>query len=143
MNVLFLVEKLVDDKRSFRLKRFMHRYRNVAPGSLRKFVIATALAATLASCDRQKNLINEKAKVEESLLKLRQEHRSYEEKFLSLGPHGAATRFTMERQVAELDRGAIALEVEVRVLENKASDLEAAIAKYKPLVDQYKAQFAR
>lgn len=114
--------------------------------NMRRFLTICGACLTLAatsSCDRQKLLIEDKKRAEAELQQAHLAHKFYEDKFRSLGPNSASALITIERQAQTLENSASTLQAEVTASQSKASSLEAALKKFKPMVEQYKAQLAR
>ncbi|MBL9134162.1 MAG: hypothetical protein JNG86_23310 [Verrucomicrobiaceae bacterium] len=85
----------------------------------------------------------EKQQAETEFQRLTSEHRMYEGKFLSLGPNAHSAALVIERQAAAAEQQAAALSVELNGLNGKVVALEAALNKFKPLVETYKAKNSR
>lgn len=111
--------------------------------TLKPIAYAALLMTALSSCDKQKLLLEEKARAEAELQRATDEHKFYEGKFLALGSQVHTAVASIERQTAALEKGATVLELEVSGLSAKVSALEAAMSKYKPIVESYKAKFSR
>lgn len=102
-----------------------------------------ALAVLLTSCDRQKQLLREKEKLEAEYKQATEDIQSIEKRILSLGTEVATASVNLERQVVAAEQKAASLEAEVGVLETKTQALEKAAKEFSLRVDTYKAKHLR
>lgn len=103
--------------------------------------IATSLL--LVSCDRQKQLLREKERLEAEYKQTSNEIQAIEQRMLALGSQVATASLNLERQAAVAEQKAAVLELEVGAMEGKAEALENATKEFSARVDAYKAKYLR
>lgn len=106
---------------------------------------ACLLAAAIlsVSCERQKQLLREKERIDAEIQQAYDESQSLEHRMLALGSQVATAAVNLERQVALADQKAAMIESEISVLESKLKALEDASMEFGPKVDGYKAKYLR
>jgi hypothetical protein len=104
-------------------------------------LIATSLL--LVSCDRQKQLLREKERLEAEYKQTSNEIQAIEQRMLALGSQVATASLNLERQAAVAEQKAAGLELEVGAMEGKAEALENATKEFSARVDAYKAKYLR
>jgi len=97
----------------------------------------------LISCDRQKQLLNEKERLEAEYKQATEEIQSIEQKILALGSQVTNATVNMQRQTAAAEQIATFLQSEVSSLEGKVKALESASKEYSAKVDSYKSKYLR
>lgn len=106
--------------------------------------VCLLVAALLSvSCERQKQLLKDKERLDAENQQAFDESQAIEQRILSLGSQVATAAVNLERQVAESERKATLLEAEISTLEGKVKALENAAKEYGPKVDAYKAKHLR
>ncbi len=102
-----------------------------------------AISLLLVSCERQKQLLREKERLEAEYKQTSNEIQAIEQRMLALGSQVATASINLERQAAVAEQKAASLELEVGALEGKAQALENATKEFSARVDTYKAKYLR
>ena len=110
---------------------------------LRKIAYFLCLSLLLSSCGRKQQIEDDKVRVVAENQRALAEYQLYEGKLLSLGPQAHAAVFSVERQTATAEALAVSLQSEVTDLGAKVRILEAAVERFKPRVESYKAKYSR
>jgi predicted nucleic acid-binding Zn-ribbon protein len=106
-------------------------------------VLLVSLSFSLVSCDRQKQLLREKERLDAEYMQASTEIQAIEQRTLSLGTQVANATVNMERQTVAAEQKAAFLQSEVNGLEDKVRALEEAAKEYSSKVDAYKAKYLR
>lgn len=104
-------------------------------------VLFALMLCSLGSCNRQNDLLMEKAQIDAELQRALAEQKSYEDRFHSLGAHAFSPRETVMARLKAATQIADRLDVEVKRLEAKVNACEAFIRLHQQEVDSYKASF--
>ena len=110
------------------------------------FVLRASFALavfSLGSCNRQRDLLQEQARIDAELHRVQAEHATYEARFHSLGAHVFSARETVAARLDTATLIADRLDAEVKRLETKVGAYDAFVQEHQSEVESYKSRFVR